>query len=313
MSTPNKTYTCDQELRERVNALRAAHPELTLEELSKKVGLDASRVSHWLRGHPDQDCQRLERRMRDVLRQFARREIVASSRCSTNVVSGVAATIEQIRKTGDVGLISGPAGIGKTLAIEAYRTSEDGQTALSIMVMSWRATRDGVVAALIEALENSGRQWPGTVSYAAWIADALRGSDRPVLVDNAHLLRASGREYLFNLHDETGIPICLIGNPEILVAIKKNDQHHSRIGIHRRMALADVRAVAAHVTRAVFPDADETLIDLAAAVAAREGHLRALSKQLLLARDFATQPAFKANPVAAFRAAHTTLVRDYAL
>jgi hypothetical protein len=71
--------------------------------------------------------------------------------------------------------------------------------------------------------------------------------------------------------------------------------------------------VAAHVTRAVFPDADRVLIDLAATVAGQAGHLRALHKQLLLARDFASQPDFRDKPEAAFKAAHKLLVRDYTL
>jgi DNA transposition AAA+ family ATPase len=308
-----KTYKADPDLRARVQEWRAANPKETLQSLATRCGVDPSRVSHWLGGTPDTDCQRLERRMRDVLRQAARRQIAAVARCETNVESAIRATFEQIRKTADVGLVSGPAGIGKTLSIDAYRTGEDGQTALSITVVTWRATRDGVVKAIATALQDDGRQYPGTLSQADWIADTLRGSDRLVIVDNAHLLRGSGREYLFNLHDDAGIPVALVGNPEVLAAIRKNDQHFSRVGIRRHLELADVRTVAAHVTRATFQNADRVLIDLATAVAGQAGHLRALHKQLMLARDFASQPDFKDNPVGAFKAAHKLLVRDYTI
>jgi len=123
-------------------------------------------------------------------------------------------------------------------------------------------------------------------------------------------MTASARQWIFDFHDATGCPIALVGNPEVLSAIRENDQQFSRIGLRTEVkgdkASADVdRLISIH-----WPAAAESLNGAAIKVIKERGHLRALKKQLLLARDIS--PTFD-SPLEAFQAAHTKLVRDYAL
>jgi hypothetical protein len=85
----------------------------------------------------------------------------------------------------------------------------------------------------------------------------------------------------------------------------------SRIGIKREIkGNGRPQEDADMLVRLTWPEALGKLGTLPVQVVKERGHLRALRKQLLLARDIAT--AFE-SPAEAFKAAHTQLVRDYAL
>jgi hypothetical protein len=134
-------------------------------------------------------------------------------------------------------------------------------------------------------------------------------------VDNAHRLTGGSREWLFDFHDRTRCPIALVGNPEILQSIRRNDQQFSRIGVNKEITLnrKQVREYARKMLEAKVEKPQDGLLDLAAAVVEQRGHLRALRKQLDLMLDLAASKAFAGDQVKAFQEAHKQLVRDYDL
>jgi DNA transposition AAA+ family ATPase len=133
--------------------------------------------------------------------------------------------------------------------------------------------------------------WPGNVRKATWMENVLRGSERTIIVDNAHKLHFSGLEWLFDLHDATLCPMALIGNPEVLHVLRRSDQLFSRVGIVRHLKPAaskednDDEIVAGKLIEQICPEARKELIEDASNVVARMGHARSLRKQLVLARE----------------------------
>jgi hypothetical protein len=166
---------------------------------------------------------------------------------------------------------------------------------------------------LFAAVEN--RAWKrNNESRGEFLTGRFKGSRRLVVVDNAQRLTAGARQWLFDFHDATGCPIALLGNPEILDKIRLSDQQFSRVGLRREIKGGDARGDAGSMVRLHWPEVaeDAALLALAVSVVKGRGHLRALKKQLLLARDIFTNGDFAA-PADAFRAAHTQLIRDYKL
>lgn len=173
-------------------------------------------------------------------------------------------------------------------------------------------TRDGrgIERALMQSLETSS--YKSNQSRWKFLTEKLTHSKRPIIIDNAQRLNESGRAWLFDFQDQTGCPIILIGNPEVLDPIKTNDQFFSRFGFKTAVALADTElsSIANAVARQYYDDADE-IRDLTAIIAKHKGGLRAVKKQCQLAQ--ALKDNGIADPRKAFHAAHTKLIRDYAL
>lgn len=303
----------NQVLRDRLHAYRTdgrTRP-LTMGELAQELGVSATRVNKYLAGGPEGDVADLETRIEDILKAASTRRGSDQVFFQTNVSSIITATIELIRKTNDVGLISGPAGIGKSATLDAYRVKNP--TCLAISVPRWKRDDRGVAALLFDKCET--QSWDGCTARATFICERLRGSNRAVLVDNAHRMTEAARQWLFDLHDETGCPIAMIGNPEVLVAIRRNDQQFSRIGIHQEVKLDDRRAsdYARAMVDSLVTHPQPGLYDLATEVVEQRGHLRALRKQLLLMLDLAATQTYAGDQIRAFNGAHARLVRDYTL
>lgn len=302
----------NEELRSKLDAyrLRGAKP-MTLNALGRELGVSGTRVCKYLAGKPEGNAVELEGCIQDMLKSASRRTISDVPPFGTNVTDIMQATFELVRKTNDVGLISGPAGIGKSVVIRMYTARNP--LALAISVPRWQRTDGGMVALLFGVLDASS--WDRHSARSRFLADRLKGSNRLIIVDNAHRMTSAARQWMFDFHDETGCPVALVGNPEVLDAIRQNDQQFSRIGIHQRVVL-DVKRLklyAQAMVDALITAPQAGLYDLALEVAEERGHLRALKKQLLLAADLAASAAFGGDQVKAFTAAHTKLVRDYQL
>ena len=303
----------NEELRERLAAFRSEGRDkpLSMDALGRMLGYSGTVLSKYIGGVPEGDVDALEAKVADMLKAAARRGPSAVPPFDTTVTKTIHAVCVQARKTNDVALVSGPAGIGKTVACETYRAAHP--TTLAVSVARWRRDDAGLAALLWDEMETAG--WDGQRSRAAFMAERLRGSDRLIIIDNAHRMAPAARAWLFDFHDSTGCPVVMVGNPEVLTAIRLNDQQFSRIGIHQVVGLErkHVSAYATLLVDALVPNPPAALYQLATAVAGERGHLRALRKQLLLSVDMAASQSYGGDLVAAFRDAHGKLVRDYEL
>lgn len=308
----DKNYQSDETLRARLAAHRE-ESKMTVADLAHKLRTDVTRMSKYLHGKPDVDPRGIEARARDLLRAAARRKVERGGVFNTNVLAEFADAVEQIRITNDLGVATGPAGIGKTEAAKRYVAEHAASIMVTVTELS--GTASGVCALIFRAIDDGSYNYK--CSRAEYVIDRLTGMDWPIIVDQAQLLKSSGREFLVNLWDATRCPVCMVGNPEILTAFRKNDQHFSRIGIWEKLHLEEHETAARMLVDSVLGKGQpEELYDMATAVTSRKdgGYLRALSKQLMLARDMEASEKFRAaggSIVEAFQCAHRKLVRDY--
>ena len=304
-----ETKNLNEELRERLAQYQREH-EYSQRELGLQLGCSDTVVSRYLSGKPLGDVGGLEARIEDVLKAAERRRANHDVLFPTAVTRAVNGALELVRKTSDVGLLCGPAGIGKTCGIALYMVANP--TALAITLTRWDRDDEAIARLLFGSIETRG--WDRQTRRMAFVSDRLDRSNRLVIVDNAHRATGSALALLFDLHDATGCPIALIGNPEVESVIRRNDQQFSRIGLRRSLQVSQETAIASAMIAQVLPGVEPgPLLGAAAEILRHRGHVRALRKELVLAREIQAMGREGTTWSDALAAAHRSLVRDYEL
>lgn len=289
--------------------LAAARDEdsLTITKMSQQIGYSTSVLSQYLSGIYPGDTDRFERRAADWLRARDRKKRIGVKLIESEATRTVMAALETIRRTNDVGVIYGDAGIGKTSGVALYL--EENPTCVEISLSRW-ARNDLQIERLIFGAMDSG-SWKGNTPRAEFLVEKLRGSNRLLIVDNAHKATAAGLEWLFDLHDETRIPIALVGNEEVIRPIQANDQRFSRVGLKQPVTVVRPKALVRHLVQSVAPQFLGQVETLLEQVAEQHGRFRAVFKGLSLSATLAEAGGL--DPVSAVKAAHQRLVRHYEL
>lgn len=285
----DNTPLYDEAVRAALEAYATEH-ELTHEDIAKRLGFSTTRVTKFLNldkpdRQPERDSQRVEIAARNFLRHISRRSKHRESLFEDSVSESVFALLRQIRRTGDIGLIHSEAGVGKTCACELFCRENPN----SVLITASRYRRDaraieralyGELALELKLSERKDR------TRGQWMEDFLRGSERIIIIDNAHRLHRSGLEWLFDFHDISLCAIALVGNPEVLALLRHSDQLFSRIGIVRQVRVRDDAAlIARKLIEQLVPESNGELLEPASDIINRLGHVRTLKKQLALARD----------------------------
>ena len=276
-------------------------------------GCTVTYLSKYLNDNLDREVPDFERQAFDILKSIRERLTFGSEIFETSVVKRISACLNLVRKTGDMALITSPAGNGKSSAVNHYMAANPSAIRITLNATTRDASK--VEGLVFRAVDH--RDWKAQCSRFEYLVARFSGSSRLLVVDNAQRLTSSGRQWLFDFADDANCPICLVGNPETLDRIRTNDQQLSRIGIHASYELEEkeLPATSARVAAQFSdPETAEQIADLCAFIAAREGRLRAVRKTVILAQELRHASAdLRDNPRKAIRAAHARLVRDYTL
>ncbi|WAC18855.1 AAA family ATPase [Luteolibacter sp. SL250] len=289
---------------------------LTNAQLSKWLGIEgatATFLSKYLNDSLDREVPNFELLAADILKGINARLAYTSEIFQTSVTRRMANCFNLIRSTGDIALITAPAGNGKSSGIAYYQTISPSTVAITLNATTTSGAQ--VESALFNAVEN--RTWSGRTKRFDFLVEHFKKASRLLIVDNAQRLDSTGRQWLFDFCDEANMPTALIGNPEVLDKIRRNDQQFSRIGIRAQYELEEkeLPEVARHVA-AQFSDIETAaeIEDLCTFIASKPGRLRAVRKSVILMQELRkASPDLADNPRKALRAAHSRLVRDYAL
>jgi DNA transposition AAA+ family ATPase len=303
-------YPTDRQLAEDLLTFR--HQQgITNSDLGRRLGESSTFISKYLNDNLDRDPKDFAARARNILTALKARLEDATNIFETSVTKNIAGRIDMARRTQDVMLLVGPAGEGKTCGAKLFTAANPGT--IYVELASYQRTGNKVAAAIFGKLERRN-DWKGNSSRAEFITIQLRGSHRVIIIDEAHLLDATGRQFLFNLNRDTGCAVVMIGNPEILDKIRRNDQHFSRVGVKGEPSLTDkeLPAVSLKVAEQFSnPEFAEEISDLIAFIASKPGRLRSVRKAVILAYELSHKNA--TEPRKSLREAHRNLVRDYAL
>ncbi len=122
-----------------------------------------------------------------------------------------------------IGLAWGQAGRGKTFAAQNYHSERGG-----VFLRAWEGwTQTAFLSAL--CFEVCGVRPRSANGCKVKIMHALNQDRRTVFIDEADRLHISRIEDLRDIHDETGCPIVLIGEEELIGALGERRRIWSRV------------------------------------------------------------------------------------
>lgn len=329
----------DPELRSALNEYldtqRRTSPGFSQAAMARQIGVNESALSRYLADTFTGAVDVFESKAWAMLRAWELRQSVQQEVApfETLVTRQLRTFFDALQRHPMIGLAHGDAGLGKTSGVALYLKSD-----ASVLFVNVSEIKGKGAPALVRQLWRQAglRKFHrrGEMDRREHLADTLRGSKRLLIVDNAHLLARSGRQFLIDLHDDTGCAIALVGNEKLEKDWAALDQLHSRIGHMMEVSLVrrsgpaaeredPLKSAVQHFLDRVIPDHANALFAPALQVARKHGHLRALWHQTQLTqyvmeadhKSVAKQAKDLGIPEAeaAFRIAHSRLVRDYTL
>ena len=309
---------CNTVLRNQLLALRE-EPGWSNNVIAKRLGVNSSYVSQYLNERGcifEGDIIKLEIAINDLLANEARRRASGVETTACAVSDQIHTALEYIRKTTDVGIYMAQSGHGKSRGLEEYIKTHP--TAILYRTFVWSNTLNDVEAAMFDLVGR--KDYDGRTKRVLNTIRNMRGSERLVVVDDAHKLTRPALQWWFDFHDATQCPICLVGTFDLLPKVEDDPQRFSRVGLDYKILNESKdkvdRSLILHLIKSLVPQANgdtEELADLCEQVAKEHGHYRSVHKQLKVAVELKTGAKKPITYTQAFRAAHTMLVRNYNL
>ena len=181
-------YNTNPDLRAALSKLRADR-KLTNPAVAKLFGVSTTFISKYINDSLDHDPKGFEAVAADTIRAIENRLDQASQLFETSVSRAMAGRIDIARRTGHSCLFGSPAGEGKTSGGVLYQLSNPS----SIYFKLSGTDRDSgaINSHLWTTLRKS--DWSDNVKRWTVMVDAVKGSQRAIICDNAHRLDTSGQ------------------------------------------------------------------------------------------------------------------------
>lgn len=289
---PEDAPTTD--VRERVRATMDADRRLSQAVVSTEAGISRATLSQWLSGTYPGDNAAVEAKLArwvdttQAARQQAETMPAAPQYVETPTAKRILTALRYAQLAGDMTVIYGGAGLGKTRAVKHY-----GTVAPNVWHATMTRASAGVVTALeviVQALGLHAATGGANKLYSAICARVARTSGL-LVIDEAQHLSEAALDQIRAIHDETEIGIALVGNEQVFARMTGGnraaylDRLYSRIGKKLRLTspvkgdvdlLLDAWGIADAQSRATLTD-----------VSKKPGALRSVTKVLRLASMYA--------------------------
>ena len=259
-----------------------------------EVGISDAALSQWLANKYRGDEAAVESKIQRWLDARAERAALATrlpeapSWVKTPTAQRILAGLSYAQMAGDIAVVYGGAGLGKSVAARRYASSHPNV---------WVATMTAVSRSLTPCLERvavacglrsaNARPW----RLEAELVDRLIGSHGLLVIDEAQQLETRALEALRGLHDATGVGVALVGSEWLYARLTGGRraadyaQLFSRIGKRVRLTRPTQADVEALLKAWSINGREERTTALE--MARRPGGLRGVTKALRLASMFA--------------------------
>ena len=301
-------------LRNHMSAAGLTDSTRDLDTLAKRLGTTSTYLYRYLRNDFRGNLTGFEQKLDTY---FAEDQVETHTTNSDLVnrdfiIDSTRAFLRHVREHGFIGVGHGPAGRGKTCACRLYAVQNSAST-IYLHVPIWRAGRHDLTRSIARAMGIT--RAPKGLLLDDHLVNKLAGSQRLLIIDNAHRLTESARRWLADFWEETRLPIALVGNPEIEQQWQRNDQHGSRVGLHRDITLgltkANIaKATARHLLHLHLPAAqdDQTILADATKLLTEFGSCRAVVMRSNIANRI-LEGGKETDPTEAWNLAKTQLIQ----
>lgn len=250
-------------------------------QISRAVGVAPAAISMYLKGTYKENggnYETIEPKIKaflDAEDEKAKRDELIIEFVQTRTAQRVAEVMRDAHLDGEVVVVSGQAGLGKTQAVKAYCTSQpaailvEANPSFNALVMMRK---------LAEACKLNSN---GSINdLYELICERLKGSGRMIVVDEAENLPLRALELLRRLQDETGCGLAMVGMPTLVANLRGKHGHlaqlYSRVSLHLNLGDTLPDDELEIIARKALPQADDDTI--AALVKHSNGNTRRMSK-----------------------------------
>ena len=262
----SKTFPCDEELRGRLRALRAAG-QITNAKLVKGTRVNETIVSQYLNDDGNLYPGEIEKYEARLASWLDRRELEALDNIptiATPVSDQIASAAKMIRRCRIMGKGIGKAGIGKTRG--SILLQAEDETAVLLFVSRETGTREAIRSAVLKKLGIRGprkRTANRKRLMYSQLVNKLRGSDILLILDQAHKLTGPAIDFLVELWNDTHVPQLWLGTHDLIDKLARDEQWASRLSftvnlavqVDRAKDINEVRALVQHQIDSRLPQA----------------------------------------------------------
>ena len=214
-------------------------------------GVSASTLTRWLANDYPGDVAAVEARIArwlETRRERARTSLGDAGfdrHAETESADEIAGALAYAQATGDMVLIHGPSGRGKTWATRRHCDARAGAVYLSVTGAT--VTLAGMLSRLADAV-GAGPEHGSALAAETAIVARLADRGALVVIDEAHHLSAKLLDELRCIRDNAGCGLALVGDDSVRMTLARCPQVTGRIGM--RVSLSglagdDVAAIAA--------------------------------------------------------------------
>jgi len=268
--------------------------DLSQTAVAKAAGISPAALNQWLKEKYQGDVEAVAATMEKWLAahqtrtENGKRMPDAPEYVETPTSQKVMAALGYAQMAGDVAIIYGGAGLGKTRTLRHYANSHNNVW-LATMTPAFRTA----VSVMTEVSHALGiREFHGRApSLHRAITQRLEGAYGLLIIDEAQHVALSGLDQLRSIHDATGVGLALVGNETVYGRMTGGsmapylDRLFSRIGkrVHiKRPYKDDITNLAA-----AWGISDAERLGPLRAIASKPGALRIMTKVLRLAGLYA--------------------------
>jgi DNA transposition AAA+ family ATPase len=266
-------------------ALALESGDITQTEVARRIGKSTSTVSGFVSGNYAGRVEEIGDLVADLLAVFqqrAERGNGGGEFVETAIARKVLGLLNRCRTDCEFGLVTGEAGLGKTRAIAEFSAKHP-----TTIVLRARTTTKNIIAFCRALGKAIGVTVPGNPATALEeIIEALRGTGRLVIIDEAQRLGETALEAIRDIHDEAECGIVLVGNRHVQELVygtgtARFSQHFSRLGAH--LALTPDMLEPADIAALIDDDLAAPDLRFLLKLATGRGGLRTMLKTYTLA------------------------------
>ena len=200
---------------------------------ARQIGVSAATLSLWLSGNYGGNVERIDKKVERWLRYQAdsarldRSSARLDAHCDFDITTEIVGTLANGHVQGDIVLVCGPSGAGKTWAATHYRDTHSA----TFMVQMTEAVRSisGMLRRIAVAIDAVPRDRSALAAEAA-IVEALKGREALLIIDEAHHLSVPLIDELRALRDMSGCGLALIGDKKLQALVRTCPQVAGRVG-----------------------------------------------------------------------------------
>ncbi|HBE9082333.1 AAA family ATPase [Serratia fonticola] len=202
-------------------------------QVADQTKLSTTTISQYLNGTYPGNIEKVEAAITNLISredEKSRNRKVRAEFVKTRLASKCLARIRDVHLDGDIGVIYGSAGMGKSMVMQQYANMFKD-------VILIEADPGYTTKVLLQELcDRLGVNKRGNIhELSENCISALQGTGWVVLIDEAELLPYRALEVLRRIHDRSGSGVVLAGMPRLLLNLKgrrgEYAQLYSRVGI----------------------------------------------------------------------------------